>query len=182
MHSDIVSSLPPLHTDEFMREFSFRNLTVMAAAASCFIQIGAQLFAISVIVSTVVQAPPRSFAMFEGAYGYDSSIFWNTAPPITALLLAIALAANWKTRRRNLLLIAIAVFVLGGVVAGVFLEPTFAEMLAVGYRDAVDPALQRRAANWYALDWAVWVFSLFAGGALLAALVRPAANATEVIL
>jgi hypothetical protein len=159
-----------------MKEFNFRNVTLMAAAASCFIQIGAQLFAVSVIVRTVVQAPPRSFAIFQGAYGYDSSGFWNTAPPITALLLVIALATNWKTQRRNLLVIAMAVFVLGGVVAGVFLEPTFAEMIAVGYRDAIDPALQRRAANWYALDWAVWTFSLFAGGALLAALVRPAAN------
>jgi hypothetical protein len=159
-----------------MREFNFRNVTLMAAAASCFIQIGAQLFAISVIARTVAQAPPRSFAIFEGTYGYDSSGFWNTAPPITALLLVIALAANWKTQRRNLLLIAMAVFVLGGVVAGVFLEPTFAEMIAVGYRDAIDPALQRQAANWYALDWAVWIFSLFAGGALLAALVRPAVN------
>jgi hypothetical protein len=156
-----------------MRDFNFRNVTLMAAAASCFIQIGAQLFAVSVIVHTVTQAPPRSFAMFEGAYGYDSTSFWNTVPPITALLLVMALATNWNTQRRNLLLIAMAVFVLGGVVAGVFLEPTFAEMVAVGYRDAIDPALQRRAANWYALDWAVWMFSLFAGGALLAALVRP---------
>ena len=159
-----------------MREFNFRNVSLMAAAASCFIQIGAQLFAVSVIVRTVVQAPPRSFAIFGGAYGYDSSSFWNTVPPITALLLVIALAANWKTRRRNLLLIAMAVFVLGGVVAGVFLEPTFAEMLAVGYSDAIDPELQRRAANWYALDWVVWVFSLFAGVPLLAALARPAAK------
>jgi len=67
----------------------------------------------------------------------------NTAPPITALLLVIALATNWKTQRRNLLLIATAVFVLGGVVAGVFLEPTFSDMIAVGYSDAIDPALQR---------------------------------------
>src|SRR5688500_6555845 len=108
-----------------MREFNFRNLTLMAAAASCFIQIGAQLFAVSVIAHTVAQAPPRSFAIFEGAYGYDSSSFWNTVPPITALLLIIALVTNWKTRRRNLLLIALAVFVLGGVVAGVFVEPRF---------------------------------------------------------
>ena len=159
-----------------MKEFNFRNVTLMAAAASCFIQIGAQLFAISVIARTVAQAPPRSFAIFEGTYGYDSSRFWDTVPPITALLLVTALVTNWKTQRRNLLLIAIAIFVLGAVVAGVFLEPTFAEMIAVGYSDAVDPALQRRAANWYALDWAVWMFSLFAGGALLAALVRPVAN------
>jgi len=159
-----------------MKALTFRNVTLMAATASCFIQIGAQLFAVSVIIHTVTQAPPRSLAMFEGTYGYDSSGFWNTVPPITALLLVIALATNWKTERRNLLLIAMAVFVLGGVLAGVFLEPTFAEVIAVGYRDAIDPVLQRRAANLYALDWVVWLFSLFAGGALLAALVRPVAN------
>jgi hypothetical protein len=119
-----------INPNESMREFNFRNVTLMAAAASCFIQIGAQLFAVSVIARTVAQAPPRSFAIFEGAYGYDSSSFWNTAPPITALLLVIALATNWKTQRRNLLLIAMA----------------------------------------------VWTFSLFAGAALLAALVRPATN------
>ena len=157
-----------------MREFNLRNVTLMAAAASCFIQIGAQLFAISVIMRTVVQAPPRSFAIYGGEYGYDSSSFWNTVPPITALLLVIALATNWKTQRRNPLLIALVVFVLGGTVAGVFLEPTFAEMMVVGYSDSIDPALQRRAASWYAMDWAVWTFSLLAGGALLAALVRPA--------
>lgn len=162
-----------------MREFSVRNATLMAAVASCFIQIGAQLFAVSVIARTVAQAPPRSFAIFQGVYGYDSSGFWSTVPPITALLLVIALATNWRTQRRNLLLIALAVFVLGGVFAGVFLEPTFAEMMAVGYRDAIDPVLQRRVANWYALDWAVWFVSLFAGGALLAALVRPVGDGSR---
>jgi hypothetical protein len=160
-----------------MRAFNIRNVTLMAATASCFIQIGAQLFAISVIVRTAVQAPPRSFAMYEGAYGYDSSSFWNTAPPITALLLVIALVTNWKTQRRNLLLISIAIFVLGGVVAGVFLEPMFAEIVAGGYSDAVDPVLQARAAKWYALDWVVWMFSLLSGAALLAALVRQPHNA-----
>jgi hypothetical protein len=156
-----------------MKEFNFRTLTLMAAIASCFIQIGAQLFAVSVIARTVAQAPPRSLAIFEGAYGYDSSGFWNTVPPVTALLLLVALVTNWKTARRKLLLIAMAVFLVGAVLAGVLLEPALAEMVAVGYRDAVDPVLQRRAANWYVLDWAVWLFSLFAGGALLAALVRP---------
>jgi len=160
-----------------MREFNFRNLTLMAATASCLIQSGAQLFAVSVMSRTVVQAPPRSFAIFQGAYGYDSSSFWNTVPPVTGLLLVIALATNWKTQRRNFLLFALAVFVLAGVVAGVFLEPAFAKIIAVGYRDAIDPALQRRAANWYALDWAVWMFSLLAGGALLVALGRPATKA-----
>ncbi|MEO5799153.1 MAG: hypothetical protein ABIZ70_04595, partial [Gemmatimonadales bacterium] len=157
-----------------VRKLNIPNATLMALVASCFIQIGAQMFALSIVAHTVAQAPPRSFAMFQGPYGYNSNSFWETVPPITGCLFLIALAANWKTRRRGLLLVALVVFVLGGVLAGIFLEPTFAEMMATGYRDAVDPALQRRAANWYALDWAVWSTGLIAGGALLLALARPA--------
>jgi hypothetical protein len=79
------------------------NVSLAALVASCFIQIGAQLFALVVIVGTVAEAPPRSFAMFGGEYGYDSSGFWNTVPMITSVLFLVALIANWKTRRRRLL-------------------------------------------------------------------------------
>ena len=47
-----------------MKELSLPNVTLMAAVASCFIQIGAQLFALVVVAGTVSEAPPRSFAMF----------------------------------------------------------------------------------------------------------------------
>jgi hypothetical protein len=143
---------------------------------SCFAQIGAQLFAISMIARVVQSAPPRSFAILEGPYSYDSSAFWQTVPPITTVLFLVALIANWKTDGRKLLLGAFTLFVIGGVVAGVYLEPMFAKMIAVGYRDVVDPDLQARAATWYALDWGVWVLGLAAGIALLCALARPATN------
>ena len=58
-----------------MKELNLSNVTLMAAVASCFIQFGAQLFALVVVASTVAEAPPRSFAMFRGEYGYNSSIF-----------------------------------------------------------------------------------------------------------
>jgi hypothetical protein len=53
-------------------------------------------------------------------------------------------------------------------------EPTFADIKAIGYRDQVDPLLQARAATWYAFDWGLWFIGLAAGIALLAALARPA--------
>jgi len=49
-----------------MKELNLPNVTLIALVASCFIQIGAQLFALVVIASTVAEAPPRSFVMFEG--------------------------------------------------------------------------------------------------------------------
>ena len=152
------------------------NIALIALIVSCFVQIGAQLFAVSMIARVVQSAPPRSFAILEGPYRYDSGAFWQTVPPITTLLFVVALVANWNTDRRKLLLGAFTLFLIGGAVAGFYLESMFAKMIAVGYRDVVDPDLQARAATWYAFDWGVWVLGLIAGLALLTALARPVTN------
>jgi hypothetical protein len=83
------------------------------------------------------------------------------------------LVANWKTTRRWLVVAAFALFILGGLFAGILLEPEFARITEVGHRDVIDPELQSRARSWYALDWAVWSVTLMAGIALLLALARP---------
>ena len=158
-----------------MRALSIPNASLLALIISCFLQLGAQLFAISVVVGTITEAPPRSFAILEGPYRYDSSAFWDVVPMITGLLFLIAVIANWTNSRRWLLLTAFALFVLAGLLAGLFLEPEFASMIATGYADTVDPVLQSRAAQWYALDWSVWVVGLASGLLLLIALLRPVA-------
>jgi hypothetical protein len=162
-----------------MGALNIRNVTLMALIVSCFIQIGAQLFALSVVASTIAEAPPRSFAILEGEYRYDSSPFWGTVPPITGLLYIVGLVANWKTPRRTLVIASFVLFLIGGLVAGLLLEPEFATMIATGYSDKVDPALQSRAASWLAYDWAVWGISLAAGIALLLALARPISTKYE---
>ena len=157
-----------------MRALSIPNASLLALIISCFLQLGAQLFAISVVVSTITEAPPRSFAILEGPYSYDSSAFWDVVPMITAVLFLVA-AANWTNTRRWLLLAAFALFILAGFLTGVFLEPEFASLTATGYADTVDPVLQSRAARWYALDWGVWTVGLAAGLLLLLAMLRPVA-------
>ena len=154
------------------------NGMLVALIVSCFIQVGAQLFAVSVLARTVQSAPPRSFAILEGTYRYDSSAFWQTVPPITGVLFLAALVANWKTDRRKLLGGAFTLFLIGGAVAGFYLEPMFAEITGIGYRDVVDPELQARAATWYACDWAVWSLGLVAGVTLLIALDVPSPAVT----
>jgi len=154
------------------------DITLIALIVSCFLQIGAQLFAVSMIARVVQSAPPRSFAILEGEYRYDSGTFWQIVPPITTVFFLVALAANWKTDRRKLLLGAFILFLIGGAAAGLYLEPMFARLITVGYRDVVDPDLQARAATWYGLDWGVWVLGLIAGLALLTALARPVTNRT----
>ena len=162
-----------------MKELNLKNIALLALASCCLMQVGAQLFALSVVAGTLVEAPPRSFAMLNGEYGYDSSAFWSTVPAITFVLFVVALLANWKTARRKLLLLALALFIVGGLIAGLYVEPVFDEMKVMGYRDEVYPELQRRAATWYALDWAVWSMGAAAGIALLLALVRPVTTPTD---
>ena len=156
-----------------MSKRTLPNLSLIALIASCFIQIGAQVFAIAVIVRTVIEAPPRSFAIFEGEYGYDSSIFWETVPTITLALFVVAIIANWKTTRRSFLLVALALFLIGAAVAALVVEPEFANLMAIGYSDVIDPTLQSRAATWYAYDCGLWLIALVAGITLLFALARP---------
>jgi MFS family permease len=145
----------------------------MALAASYFIQLGAGVFALAVVARVVSAAPPRSLAILEGPYRYDSGAFWQVAPAITAALFLLAIAANWRSRRRGLLVGALAAFVLSGAVAGGVLAPLFADITAAGYRDAVDPELQRRATLWYAADWGARCVDAVACVALLVALTRP---------
>lgn len=156
-----------------MRELKFANLSLMALIASYFMQYGGQLFALVVSASTVAKAPPRSFAMWQGEYGYDSSAFWDAIPTITAVLFVVSLIANWRTSRRNLVLLAAAMFVVGAVLAMFLLMPEFAALQAIPFSDAVDPELQRRAARWLTLDWAVWLLGAVSGIPLLVALARP---------
>jgi hypothetical protein len=162
-----------------MGDLNIRNIVLMALTVSCFLQVGAQLFAISMVASTVVAAPPRSFAILQGEYRYDSSAFWGTVPPMTGLLYIAALVANWKTPRRTLLLASLALFLIAGLLAGMLVEPEFAAITATPYSDTVNPALQRRAATWLAYDWAVWGLALAAAIALLLALVGPASTKNE---
>jgi hypothetical protein len=156
-----------------MNNHTVKNVSLIASIVSCFTQIGAQLFAIIVIVRTTIAAPPRSFAMFEGEYGYDSSIFWETVPMITLALLILAIVANWRTTRRNLLLLSLVLFLVGSAVAGLVVEPGFGKLMAIGYSDVVDTSLQSQAATLYAYDWGLWFIALAAGVALLVALARP---------
>lgn len=156
-----------------MKELNLPNITLIAVVASCLLQVGAQMFALSVVASTVAEAPPRSFAMLQGEYGYNSSAFWNTVPPITFVLFITSLVANWKNQRRKLIIFALSLFIIAGLVAGFFLEPAFVDMMKGGYSDQVDPLLQTKAKKWHIIDWMVWALGLLAGLALLFALVSP---------
>jgi hypothetical protein len=156
-----------------MNSLSLRTLSLIAVVVSCLVQAGAQLFAIVIVVSTVSAAPPRSLAMLGGEYGYNSSAFWDVVPMVTSLLLLVALAMNWKTARRRFVLAALLTFVVTALFVAFVMGPVQAEVVSVGYRDAIDEALRARAAHWRMLEWVSCALTMLTGLLLCVALAMP---------
>lgn len=162
-----------------MKSATIANLSLIPAVAGALLQAGAQLFAISVVVATVTAAPPRSLAMYAGEYGYNSGPFWEVMPTVTLGLLLMALAGNWRTPRRRLLLSALALFIAAGLFTVFVMGPAQAAVVGVGYRDSVDEALRVQAARWHMLDWASWALAFSSGIVLATALVVRVPDATD---
>lgn len=161
-----------------MRSPTIPNLSLIPAVVGTLLQAGAQLFAIAVIVGTVTAAPPRSLAMYAGEYGYDSGPFWEVMPTVTLGLLLVALAGNWHTPRRRLLLAAVTLFISAGLFTVFVMGPAQAAVVGVGYSDTVDQALRVQAARWRLLDWAAWALTLSTGVVLAIALALRVPDAT----
>jgi hypothetical protein len=151
---------------------NLKNITLIAVTVSCLLQAGAQLFAVSMVASTLAAAPPRSLFILQGEYGYNSSSFWEIVPTLTFGLFIVALIANWKTQRKKFVLAAMVLFVIAGLLAGFVLEPIFADIMKVGYSDHIDAALQAQARTWYLLDWMVWALGFVSGLILLLTLTK----------
>jgi hypothetical protein len=139
------------------------NLSLVSLIAGLFIQLGAQLFALLVIVSTLIKAPPESLAMLKGPYGYDSSIYWDVFPNITFVLFVIAIIANWKNGHRNWILSAFALYFLAGLCA-IFVVGSLFTQLTNG---EVQGEIIELANRWYNFDWLVWLLTLTSGIVLI---------------
>lgn len=145
-----------------MKTSPLSRISLLALLAGIFIQIGAQLFALLVIVQTLVKEPPKSFQMLSDGYGYDSSIFWDTIPNFTTLLFVIALIGNWKTNTRNWIITSFAIFIIAGIFAIVIVEPMLGELIS----EQSSVNLNEMTITWFRLDWTLW-FLTFSSGLVL---------------
>ena len=161
-----------------MRTPTIADVSLVPAVVGALLQAGAQLFAIAVVVGTVTAAPPRSLAMYSGEYGFNSGPFWEVMPTVTLGLLLVALAGNWRTPRRRLLLAAMALFMTAGIFTVFVMGPAQQAVVGVGYSDTVDEALRVRAARWHLLDWVAWALTLSFGVVLAASLAVRVPEAT----
>ncbi|NBB85660.1 MAG: hypothetical protein GVY12_05465 [Bacteroidetes bacterium] len=150
-----------------------RNAMLMAGVAAHFVLSGAALFGDVVIAPVVLSAPPASLEMFQGPYAYDSTPFWKPANMISLAIVIGAVALNWGTPRRKLVLAWGVGFLAVTVVSLGFVFPEYIEITATPFSNTIDPALVERGANWRVLSWARGALYAAIGFLPMAALTQP---------
>ena len=146
-----------------MGRMSIKTATLMGLIISYFLVLGADIFGQLAIAVTAFEAPPRSLAMFQGDYVYDSGPFWRVLTSVTTVLAALALALNWRTQRRLLLLVFFVAFMVINAISLAYIFPTYIELVSSPFSDSVDPELLVRTEGWRRLALARWLVSVAFG-------------------
>ena len=131
-----------------------RTLLLSLACLSFCIVIGAAVYEHLTMVPVWASAAPASLAMFQGEYAVAAMRFWVPIHPITVALLAVSLAANWKTGRRTSILVCLGGYVVILIVTFAYFVPEILAITKSPYSATVDPALTGRAKFWETLSLA----------------------------
>ena len=129
-----------------------RTALLILASLSYVIVIGGAVYEHLAMVPVWSSAAPASLAMFQGEYAVAAFRFWIPIHPITVALLAVALAAHWRTRRRKAILITLGGYAVILIITFSFFVPEIMAITRSPYGPAVDPELTRRANVWEALS------------------------------
>lgn len=129
-----------------------RTLLLILGCISFIIVIGGATYEHAAIVPIWTSAVPASLHMFQGEYGLASENFWIPVHPVTLILLFAGLIANWRTPRRNYVLVTIIGYagVLG--VTFVYFVPELMAIVRSSYTTTIDAELTSRALRWQSLS------------------------------
>ena len=135
-----------------------RTLIAIAASISFIIVIGGATYEHAAVVPVWASAPPASLSMFQGEYGLRAANFWIPVHPITIILLLAGSIANWKSERRNFMLVTLGGYVAVLLLTFLYFVPELVSITTSSFSNAVDSALVRRAKTWETLSLVRLVF------------------------
>jgi hypothetical protein len=131
---------------------TIRTLLLILASIIFIVVVGGATYEHSTMVPRWASAVPASLAMFQGEYAPVPFRFWVPIHPIAVALLVAALSVNWKTERRNFILLALGGYLVALGATFLFFVPELLAITQSTYSPAIDPALTRRAQLWQALS------------------------------
>jgi hypothetical protein len=155
------------------------NASLILLALFYLIMLGGGNYEHINISGVISSAPPKSFYILQGPFGFNPVKFWATFRPITILLFIIAIIFNWKHSafRRNGLVIAFVIDILITVATFSYFAPEIGAITSIPYVDSVDPSLAERTSRWTSLNLirlgAFYIVSVM----ILVVTNRPAASA-----
>jgi hypothetical protein len=131
---------------------SFSNIFLIMASIAFITIIGAAIYEHAAVVPVWSMAPPVSLSMFQGQFGIQPANFWMPVHPVTTVLLAAALIANWKQARRKQILIVLGCYLLILMITAVYFVPELLAITTSAYSAAKSLDLTMRADMWEKLS------------------------------
>lgn len=139
--------------DAFKKQLA--NISLILLALFYLIMLGGGNYEHMNVTTVVASAPPGSFAMMQGSYGFNPVKFWVTFRPLTILLFLVAIISNWSftTERRNLLLTAFALDAVVILATFLYFAPATEVFVSATYQENhIDEALLKNAQRWKNLN------------------------------
>ncbi|WP_343702961.1 transposase [Chitinophaga sp.] len=129
------------------------NLWLFLAVSAYFLMNGAGLWETFVLIPRWTLAPPASLHFLQGPYALNLGAFWIGMHSFHEVLFIACIVFNWRIkRRRNLLLALFAGHMALRVWTLLYFAPAIGWFQALPPSDAVDAALQAKAAAWRNLN------------------------------
>ncbi len=125
-----------------------RTFSLILAAISFITVIGGAIYEHLAVVPVWSAAVPASLTIFQGEYALAAQRFWIPIHPVTLILLAAALALNWKSARRKLIIATITGYAAVLAITTVWFVPELLAITRSPYSNAIDPVLTQRGATW----------------------------------
>ena len=151
---------------------SIKTIFLILACISFIIVTGGAVYEHSAVIPRWKLAPPASLTMFQGEYGLNQAIFWQSVHPITLLLLIIAMVLNWKNASRKFIIISIIGYLIVGLVTFVYFVPELLSIIHTDYQPVIDQSLVARASTWEKLSLVRLVFMIAVAMILLYSLTK----------
>ena len=127
---------------------NLKNLLYILTCLSFCTIIGAGIYETITLWPMVYSAPPKSLAIFQGEYAYQSTNFWINIHPVTLLFFIATIIFHWKTDRKKFLLIPLVIYVAILATTFAYFVPELIDITGATYSDTVDPDLVQRGRTW----------------------------------
>ncbi len=145
---------------------------LILASISFITVIGGATYEHLAVVPVWSAAVPASLSMFQGEYRLAAENFWIPIHPITLLLFAVSLAFNWRTKRRNFILIPFVGYFVILILTFLYFVPELMAITQSSFSLNIDPELTRRAQTWELLSLIRLAVLVFLASVLLFGLSR----------